>query len=550
VDATRRDSIAPYLLLAAVLVLATVALLTLGDGLTFYQDTWAYLLDRTGFSADVFLSPHNEHIVVIPVALEKLLVEVFGMSSALPEYLALDAMLLVTAVLVFVYVKRRLGPWPALLATVLVLFLGPAWQVLLWPFEIALVGSTMTGLAMLLALEREDRRGDVAACVLLAISILFSSLGVAFAAGALIHVFGHRRRLGLRRLYVPAVGLGIYAAWYLGYGHDAESHLSAHNVIHSPIFVAEGLSASVGAVSGLTALSDNPAGRPYLGFALLVVLVGLLAWRLWRHPRIPASFWPTAATAAAFWFLAAFNRSPGREAQANRYMHFGAILILLMAADLLRGARLGVRALLVAAAVVLAITAVNFDELENGRDALKEQTLLTRSDLAAMEIASRTIAPDFVLSPEVSGSPSLIDVDAASYFPVVREHGSPAYTEQELADAPELGRAWADVVLAAALPIGTATGPLPQPLPDPGSCRTLPAGGGQALRIGPGKTEVLLGKGPEATLSLRRFAVGEFPVNLATAPGDSMVLVDIPADRSSRPWWLRVEASQAARVCS
>lgn len=535
----------PYLLLAAALALATVALLSLGSGLTFYQDTWAYLLNRPGLSADVFFVPHNEHLVAIPVAIEKLLIEVFGMGTALPEYLVLDAMLLATALLLFVYVQRRLGPWPALFATVLVLFLGPAWQILLWPFEIALVGSTLTGLAMLLALEREDRRGDVAACVLLVLSIGFSSLGVAFAAAALAHVFVHRRTLGLRRLYVPAVGLVLYGAWYLGYGHEAESHLSARNVLESPIFVVKGLSASVGALSGLTAISGDPAGAPYLGFGLLVVLLALLAWRLWRDPRIPTSFWPVAAATAAFWLLAALNRSPGREAQANRYMHIGAILVLLMAADLLKGARFGVRALLVGAAVVVAITTVNFGELMDGRDALKEQTLLTRSNLAAIEIASGTIHPDFYLTPEVAGTPSLIDVRAATYFRTERDHGSPAYTVSELAEAPELGRVQADRLLAVALPIAVSTAPAPERPRGYGDCPA--AGPGRSVGLGPGETSVLLAEGPPATLLLRRFADIEFAI--ATATGGSIVTLNIPPDRAAQRWFLRIESSQGARVC-
>ncbi len=57
--------------------------------------------------------------------------------------------------------RRRVGPWPALFAAVLLLFLGPAWEVLLWPFEIAFAGSVLFGVAMLLALDRGERRGDV-----------------------------------------------------------------------------------------------------------------------------------------------------------------------------------------------------------------------------------------------------------------------------------------------------------------------------------------------------------------------------------------------------
>jgi hypothetical protein len=551
-DRRRAVAAAPYLLLAAAVALSLAALLSLGSGLTFFQDTWAYLMNRRGTSADVFLEPHNEHLVVIPVAIEKLLVEAFGMTSALPEYILLDAMLVATALLLFAYVRRRLGPWPALLAAVLVLFLGPAWDVLLWPFEIALVGSTMAGIAVLLALEREDRRGDLAACLLVALSIGFSSLGVAFAVAALVDVLQRRRTLGLGRLYVPAVGLGLYTVWYLAYGREAKSFLSAHNVLHSPVFVAEGVSASVGALSGLSVLGGDPTGRPYLGFAALLALAALAAWKLPRWPGLSSRLWPVVAAGGTFWVLAAFNRSPGREAMASRYMHFGAILVLLAAADLLKGVRFGARALLVAAALVLAVTAVNFQELEKGSDRLHDQTVLTRAGLGAMEIARGTISPRFRLYPDVAGTPSLIDVEAASYFPVAREHGTPAYSPAELARAPAEGRRQADVVLARALPISVAARPglsATRLGARKGCLRGGGGGAGREVELSAGVTRVEVSAGPPARLYLRRFAAGEYPVPVSTAPGRSTAVLRIPADRASRPWHLFVEATQPFRVC-
>src|SRR5271156_1992582 len=97
---------APVLFLGVALLASAVLLLVLGSGLTFYQDTWAFLLHRRGFSAYDFFSPHNEHIVVIPVAIEKLLIAVFGMTSAVPERIVMTLALLGTAALLFVYVRR------------------------------------------------------------------------------------------------------------------------------------------------------------------------------------------------------------------------------------------------------------------------------------------------------------------------------------------------------------------------------------------------------------------------------------------------------------
>jgi hypothetical protein len=552
VEAARRDSKVPLLLLGVALVISAALLLSLSSGLTFFQDTWAFLMHRRGFTAQAFFEPHNEHIVVIPVILEKLLLTVFGMTSALPEYILLNVLLAVTAVLLFVYVRRRLGSWPALFAAVLVLFLGPAWQVLLWPFEVALVGSTMTGIAVLLVLEREDRAGDIRACLLVLASIAFSSLGLAFAVGAGVDVLQRRRSLGLRRLYVPGIPVALYAVWYAAYGHEAQSAFSLHNVLHSPVFVAEGLSASVGALGGLSTLSGDPQGRPYLGFLALVVVVALIAYSLWRRRAVSSRFWPAAASAATFWVLAAFNRSPGREAPASRYMHIGGILILLIAADLLKGVRFGTRALVVAGLVVLAAAAINVRELQDGSDYLGEQTVLTRADIGAMEIASRTILPSFALTPTLAGTPTLIDVNAAEYFPAEREYGSPAYSPRELADAPEPGRRQADVILAQALPISTVTHLGTALGAGARDCVVVPGGSGadgREVRLSPGLTRIGVAPGPHASFALRRFAVAEYPVITEGASGESVTVLRIPRDRARQPWFLRVEAAQAARVC-
>lgn len=82
-DATDRK--ASLLALAVAVAAATILLIALTWGLTFYQDTWAFLMHRRGFDADAFLKPHNEHIVIIPVAIEKVLVAIFGMTTAAPN---------------------------------------------------------------------------------------------------------------------------------------------------------------------------------------------------------------------------------------------------------------------------------------------------------------------------------------------------------------------------------------------------------------------------------------------------------------------------------
>jgi len=540
---------APVLLLTAALLASAVLLLALEANLTFFQDTWAFLLHRRELSADALLEPHNEHIVVIPVAIEKLLISAFGMTSAVPEQVAMTLVLAATGVLVFVYVRRRLGSWLALIAAVLLLFVGPAWEVLLWPFEISLAGSVLFGVATLLALERGDRRGDIAACLLLIVAIGFSSLGVAFAFAAAADVLLSRRHLGLRRAYLAAIPLLLYAAWWAGWGHDAETHLSLHNVLVSPLYVAQGLAASLSSLLGLQTIGS--VGAALLGAPALLALVAAAALRIARGFRPSPRLWPLAAATAVYWFLAAFNFIPGREAYASRYMYAGAVFTLLLAAELLRGVRFGRGALLVGGAVTVAAVASNLVPLRDGKKWLREQTVLTRSDLAAIEIADRTVEPSFGLTPEVAGTASLIDVQAGEYLSAAREDGSPAYTPAELARAPAAGRRQADIVLSQALPLSTKTFAGTDSRAD-GRCLLVSAGGGPArggVAIGPGVTGIEVAPGGHAAFSLRRFASGEFPVPTEGAPGDSTTFLRVPRDRVARPWRLQVEAAQPVRVC-
>jgi hypothetical protein len=540
---------APVILLAAALLGSAVLLLALESNLTFFQDTWAFLLQRRGFSAATFLEPHNEHIVVIPVAIEKLLVAAFGMASAAPEQVAMTLVLAATAAFVFVYVRRRLGPWPALIAAVLLSFVGPAWEVLLWPFEIALAGSVLFGVATLLALDRGSRRGDLVACLCLIVAIGFSSLGVAFAAGAVVDVLQRRRDLGLRRAYLAAVPILLYAVWWAGWGHDAETHLSLHNVLVSPLYVVEGLAASVASLLGLWTI--GVAGKAVWGAPVLLALLVVAALRLARGFHPGPRLWPVAAAAAVYWFLAAFNYIPGREAHSSRYMYAGAVFVLLLAADLLRGVRFGRVALAVGAVVTAAAVASNLGPLRDGKDWLRDQTVLTRSDLAALEIAHRTVEPSFGLIPEIAGTASLIDVQAGDYLSAVREHGSPAYTPAELARAPAAGRRQADIVLSQALPLSTKTFAGTDSRAD-GRCSVVAGSGGPGggeVRVGPGRIGIEVMPGGRAAFSLRRFASGEYPVVTEGAPGDSTTFLRIPRDAVARPWHLRVEAAQRVRVC-
>lgn len=546
---------APILLLGAALLAAAVMLTLAQWDVTYFQDTWAFLLDRQDSSADSFFVPHNEHLVAVPIAITKLLLAVFGMTSNTPEQVAMALTVFAAAILFFVYVRRRLGPWPALLATTLLLFLGSAWPILIWPFENEFTIPVVFGLAMLLLLDREDGRGDACACAALTLAILSGSLGLSFVVAAAVDVFLKREERGWRRAYVFAIPLLIYLGWYAGWGHEAEKHLTLHNVLASPLYVMEGFASSLDSLAGLTTIPVNTPGQNDWGRPLLVVVIALVAFQQWRRPGFSRGFWVVAAAAVSYWLLAAFNFIPGREASATRYVYAGAVFVLLMAAELLRGVRWSRRGLTLAAVVVALAILPNLAKMQEGSNWEREQSVFTRADLAALEIARRTIDPEFVLGPyEVAGTASLELVEAGKYFEAIDRWGSPAYSLLELQQAPPIARHYADIVLSKALPLSIAAEPGGFAAGGAGKhCVVQPKGTRREpgeVKLRPGLTRIEVPPGPEVSLRLRRFASGEFPVVFNGAEGNATVLLRIPSDEAPQPWYLSAEPGRPIRVCS
>jgi hypothetical protein len=526
--------------LALIAMLASGALIVvLASRISFLLDDWTYILYRRDFSADAFLTPANEHFVAGPVVVFKLLLATFGMGSTLPYRLVATAIFLLGAWFLFTWIRRRLGEWPALIALIPILFLGAAFDDFLWFASITFLGSMTCGLGMLVALDRHDRRGDLYACAWLVGSLLFSSLWLAFAIGAAVDIFLRRgERDWRRRAHVVLVPFFLFVVWWLGWGHEAESALSLHNLATTPLFVLDSFAAAVAAlfglatpVEGITAPGGLDWGRP-----LAVLLGGLALWRVYRLERIPRSFWVVLAIVLAFWILSGISVKSGRVPWASRYQLPGAALMLMVGVELLRGLKLERRLLAPALVIVAAAVASNVLFLKLSYESYERTSRLERADLAAVEIARDRVDPGLILEEEIADT-GYVPVDAGSYLSARDAFGSPAYSEGELKGAPEEARIPADKVLAAALGVGLEPTPAPAGAARK-SCRTVAGGavvtlpsGGALLRAG----------GEPAEVSLGRFA-DSFPVAVGGLSPGAWNELAIPTDRSNRPWRAELSA--------
>jgi hypothetical protein len=562
----------PVLILLIWLVGASGCLLLYwGSKLTFLLDDWEFLLYRRGEDVGTVLEPHGEHISVAPVLIYKALLATFGMASALPFRVASTALFLLSAVLLFVLLQRRIGQWPALAATAVVLFLGAAYEDLLWAFQVGYFGSMAAGLGMLVAFDRDGRRADLLACVLLTVSILFSSLGLAFLAGAAVQVLCRADRR--RRLYVVAVPLAVYALWWLGWGHSADNALTFKHVAQTPLYVLDGIASSLASLLGLAGPEASLVGGLEWGRPLAVAAIAFAAWRIYRLGRVPARLWIVLAIGATFWILAGFNQLPGRAPTASRYQYVGVVFLLLVAAELLRGIRVDRRTALVGTGVVLAVAAAslvgNVDTLHRAyADNYRPASQLEKAALGAVEIARDTVEPGFRLSEELVGT-GYVAVEAGPYLDAADAYGSPGYDPAEIAAAPAVARFTADKVLFGALRMGlvpVAATALPAAKPeaaapaadgtvsiDAGACAAVPSDGSSTpvLRLPPDSIVLRAGADPVGVVRLSRFAApGEFPIELGegVAAGQA-AMIAVPADRSRVPWKAQLEVAGTTTVC-
>jgi hypothetical protein len=572
---------APWAALAALLILTGALLLHETRGTTILLDEWTWLLHRRGDSLSSFLASHDGHMSLIPVAIYKLLFATVGLRHSGPYRAVMISEHLAICALVFIYARPRVGSLLALAATTLILLFGPGWEDLLWSFQITWNTSLLAGLAALLALERRDRRGDVAACALLVISLASSGIGVPIVLGAALEVVLVRRRAP-REWWVVGVPILLYAAWAVAY---QSTIITRHALVAAPSFVATGLASTFGGLAGLggTTGVDGPGTLMTWGPALLLGAVALAAWRLIRLGRLEPRVASLATTLLSFWVITAVNRFVFADPYSSRYLYVSALFVVLLAAELARGIAVswwvkGLIVVLVAAAVIS-----NFGALRAAGREVRADGQTTVADLGAVEIG-RPVVPQGYVIRDVPGWPVLV-VPAAAYFAASRAVPMLADTPAQIAAEPESVRETVDdelihihrLALVPAGPGQHAGTPSATPVPagpgqhagtpsavDMASKGTISVRGGcvtftpaQVTSAGgsppafavtiPAAGVLIQSTGGSTRVAVRRFA-DRFQALGTLAGGGAATLVIAP-DRSSRQWHLQMVPAGRALAC-
>jgi hypothetical protein len=519
----------PQITLAALMGAALVLFLHHGRGFSFFGDEWSFIIERRTGSVDDFLRPHNEHMSAVPVAIFKVMFRAFGLDDYRPYQVVLLGLHLLASGLVFVLARRRIGDWGALVATSFLLFFGQGWEDLLWAFQIGFLMSLVGFLGALVAIERRDRAGDVAAALLLLVALCSSGIGIPLLVVAGVELAW--REEDRTRLWVAWAPALVYGLWYLGYGKSA---VKLSNLPDAPEYAATTIAGTVGPLVGL----GLDFGRP-----LAVLGAALLVWRLAR-PGVPT---PRAAALVAglvcFVGVLGLSRADVAAAappDASRYVYPCAFLVVLIAVELARGVRISRTALVLLAAVALTAAVSNVTALRLQGDTRRAQIADVQARMGAVLIARDSIDPGFVIDLAPHGPP----IHAAQLIGAIDQLGSPVFSAAQLPARSEEARGLADGTLVAAERIAPAPAPAGSCTPFARAAPGTPAD----LEVPPGGVRVVPARAAPVEVRLRRYAVAFGADPTFTLTGRATIAM--PRDRAPQPWHIQVSSSAAVTLCA
>ncbi|MFL6204023.1 MAG: hypothetical protein ACJ739_01605 [Acidimicrobiales bacterium] len=551
----RRADRAGLVAVVVVTALAAVLVLDRTSRLGFYNDEWYTILHRRSLGSGLF-SATNGHLTLVPTALYQVLFAVFGLESYLPFRILLVCVQVGFGPLIFLYLRPRIGNLGAAVAAAALLYLGAAWEDLLWPQQLVFYLPLITTTATLLLVDRHRLGADVGATVCMLIGTASSAVGVPITIALTLELV---RRGAFRRLWVPLVPLVLWILWYLGNG-DAGSQGggTAGGLGQVPRFVLRIAGNGGGALVG----SGIDLGRVIV-VGVFVAAVGVMVVRRTVPPRLvtvltmPAIYWASVA-----WSRPMFD---GVAATFSRYILPSAFFLVLLVAETLSELALPVRARAILAVSALVLfsahsLAWNLDRLDEGETFLRTLSRNVHVRVGALELVRADLRDRSYL---VQPDPFFTSFTAGEYLDAVDDLGSPAPSVDDLRRAERSDQRVANQVLLDVL------GPELTPAPDLRPGRAEVAGEGVRVEsTGPCTRVIPLRPGAHVTASgdqmdldivplgtsftvvgLDAFADGDADAQLGIVNAGAPMRLHLPPVAKVGPWTARFAPSGPVDLC-
>jgi hypothetical protein len=380
-------------LLIAASVLAVPLLVHLQRDSGIWQDEWIFLLFRDGWSLkDIFGSFNGQLLPLTPV--------VFNIDRALFSPGAtglLTAVSIVTQLAVvwaaFAYLRQRLGDWIAAGCSLLLLFYGTGYELLVWNFNFGWMTALAAGVFALVVFESGDStKRSVAASALLFVSMTGNSNCVVFIVAILVYAFYTETRRRAIKVAMPP--LAIFALWYVFEGGESHAFLPKT----WPTWIAQVVESTFAGLAG------DIGGINDWGAPLAVGTIALIGYLLSRQRSLRPSLAAALSLPIVFIALITFGRAGIFDPSASRYRYTLLLLLGMAVAELLRGQRLRTVGATIGFVGILGFFVVsNLMVLPKGSLSFRNGYLLNQYYMTALVKAGRDVATSTTYQPVASG---------------------------------------------------------------------------------------------------------------------------------------------------
>ena len=325
----------PVAVLATALAAVTVTCVVAMRGTIVAFDDWNFVLDRRGGgpslipgATDQWLQPHNGHPVMVLVGIYRAAGTL--VSYNYPTMIGLAA--LVHAALagaVYVYSRRRIGPWGALVPALLIAVLGRGASVVLSPVVMAFTLALLAGVIALNVIDGQGNRRPVITAFLGLFALCSSGLGVARVFTIAADRLPRCRTWQSVAVWsaTTAAPLAAFALWYVNLRDDTRRSTGfAGSITFALRLLANGVAALFG------------VGReraPILAFALVSALSVLLVLR--RHVVDWYRLGALAVGLATDLALVSWARAGYESSASGRYLYVVGVQVALIGAEATRG---------------------------------------------------------------------------------------------------------------------------------------------------------------------------------------------------------------------
>ena len=432
--AAQRDRL-PFAIVLGGVVAVTVSCVVWMQNTIVSFDDWNFVLDRRGGTptfipnqADQWLNPHNGHPVMLLVGIYRIVGRLAHYSYPVLVGIAV-ALHGAVALSLYVYARRRIGAWPALVPALLVLMLGRGAPVVLSPIVMAFTIALAAGITALNIIDKRANDGPSTVVVGVAnvIAVAASGLGLARVVTVGVDRVGRLRSFTQARVWLRTEGwrwaiavggpLAMFLVWYL---NESTGRRDAASLGPSVAFAGHVLAAGTAGLLGLP--SRGSIIVAVIAAAVFVAIAGK------RRRSLDGARLTALGVGLAFdVFLMSWGRAGNALPDSGRYVYVIGVQVVLLTTEALRGWRGPSRGRRVAAplatitlAVAVAGGAGPFRKTLQDFRADNHRTRVALSAFLRAEAAGIVFDPAFQPDPEFAPQ-----VSAARLSGLVRDQQSP-----------------------------------------------------------------------------------------------------------------------------